>query len=64
MCERHSVLGSLIQRYGHMYYHFLVEALPRALLLRGALPADGKLLIWGQPYEYEASAQRRSWAYP
>lgn len=28
-CERHGTLASAIQRYGHMYYHFLLEALPR-----------------------------------
>lgn len=28
-CERFSSLASVVQRYGHMYYHFVEEALPR-----------------------------------
>jgi hypothetical protein len=54
-CERHPVLASVVQRYGHMYYHFVMETLPRVALLAqsGRLTADTKLLTWGQPYEYE-----------
>lgn len=46
-------LASIIQRYGHMYYHFLVEALPRVVMLQraGVLTPSTKLLTWGQPYE-------------
>lgn len=29
VCEQHTLLASVIQRYGHMYYHFLAETLPR-----------------------------------
>lgn len=28
-CEQYASLASIVQRYGHMYYHFLEEALPR-----------------------------------
>lgn len=28
-CERHPLLASVVQRYGHMYYHFVMETLPR-----------------------------------
>lgn len=28
-CERHPVMASVVQRYGHMYYHFVMETLPR-----------------------------------
>jgi hypothetical protein len=28
-CERYNSLASIVQRYGHMYYHFVEEALPR-----------------------------------
>lgn len=62
-CERHGSLATVIQRYGHMYYHFLEEALPRvALLLEaagGAWPAGLKLLTWGQPYEYQVRGGSR-----
>jgi len=36
-----------------MYYHFLLEALPRVVLLQeaGVLTPDTKILTWGQPYE-------------
>ena len=30
-CERHGALASVIQRYGHMYFHFVAEALPRSV---------------------------------
>jgi capsular polysaccharide biosynthesis protein len=53
-CQQHYTrLGSVIQRYGHMYYHFLVETLPRIIALQaaGALTPETKLLTWGQPYE-------------
>lgn len=33
-CERHAVLASVVQKYGHMYYHFLEETLPRWVWLR------------------------------
>eukprot|EP00887_Chlorella_sp_A99_P003387 scaffold7.g3387.t1 len=48
-CERHARLASVIQRFGHMYYHFLEEALPRVAALRaaGALTPETKLLAWG-----------------
>jgi hypothetical protein len=32
-CTKHGRLASVIQRYGHMYYHFLEETLPRYLAL-------------------------------
>jgi capsular polysaccharide biosynthesis protein len=46
-------MASVIQRYGHMYYHWLEETLPRVVMLQdaGALTPDTKLLTWGQPYE-------------
>lgn len=28
-CIRYKKLATVIQRYGHMYYHFLEETLPR-----------------------------------
>jgi len=51
--RRHRRLATVIQRYGHMYYHWLEETLPRivALLAAGALTPDTRLLTWGQPYE-------------
>jgi capsular polysaccharide biosynthesis protein len=36
---RHALLATLIQPYGWMYYHFVVETLPKLVLLRDALPA-------------------------
>lgn len=57
-CERHTALASVVQKYGHMYYHFVEEALPRmALLLKAQLPPGTKLLTWGAPYEYEVDGQ-------
>lgn len=35
-CERHPLLASVVQRYGHMYYHFVMETLPRSGLQGGA----------------------------
>ncbi|KAI3435029.1 hypothetical protein D9Q98_003081 [Chlorella vulgaris] len=54
-CEWYSGLATVVQRYGHMYYHFVEEALPRVALLMasGRLTSDVKLLTWGQPYEAE-----------
>ena len=36
-----------------MYYHFVLETLPRLTLVLPALRADPdlKLLMWGRPYE-------------
>jgi capsular polysaccharide biosynthesis protein len=53
-CSRHYPrMASVIQRYGHMYYHWLEETLPRVVMLQdaGVLTPDTKLLTWGQPYE-------------
>jgi capsular polysaccharide biosynthesis protein len=46
-------LATVIQRYGHMYYHWLEETLPRVVALQqaGALGPGTTLLTWGQPYE-------------
>lgn len=51
--RRYTRLASIVQRYGHMYYHFLIEALPRVVMLQeaGALTLTTKLLTWGQSYE-------------
>jgi len=46
------LLATTIQRYGHMYYHFVVETLPKLVLLKEAgLPEGTKILMWGEPYE-------------
>jgi len=53
-CNHHFPrMASVVQRYGHMYYHWLEETLPRVVMLQdaGALTPDTKLLTWGQPYE-------------
>lgn len=46
-------LATVIQRYGHMYYHWLEETLPRVVMLQdaGVLTPETKLLTWGKPYE-------------
>ena len=46
-------MASVIQRYGHMYYHWVEETLPRVVMLQdaGVLTPDTKLLTWGKPYE-------------
>ena len=41
--EAHTLLGTLIQPFGWMYYHFVVETLPKVVLLRDALPAAASL---------------------
>ena len=47
-----SALATTIQKYGHMYYHFVAETLPKLVLLRDAgLPAGAKVLTWGMPWE-------------
>ena len=53
-CTHHfPKLATVIQRYGHMYYHWLEETLPRVVMLQdaGALTPDTKILTWGKPYE-------------
>ena len=50
--EHYASLATTIQRYGHMYYHFVVETLPKLVLLKEAgLPEGTKILMWGEPYE-------------
>ena len=46
-----------MQKYGHMYYHFVQEVLPRIILLRPFLDADTKLLTFGSPYELKWLAE-------
>eukprot|EP01025_Chloroclados_australasicus_P002261 TRINITY_DN10522_c0_g1_i8.p1 TRINITY_DN10522_c0_g1~~TRINITY_DN10522_c0_g1_i8.p1 ORF type:complete len:380 (-),score=33.81 TRINITY_DN10522_c0_g1_i8:59-1198(-) len=54
MCDvYYPTLATTIQRYGHMYYHFVAETLSKVIMLQPFLSEDVKLLIWGQPYEYE-----------
>lgn len=57
-CERYASLATVVQRFGHMYYHFLAETLPRVVLLQrsGLLTPDVRLLSWGMPWERQASA--------
>lgn len=52
-CIHINKAATFIQRYGHMYYHFLGEALPRMVLMQQQLLDDPsiKILTWGQPYE-------------
>lgn len=54
-CKHYARLASPVQRYGHMYFHFMQEVLPRVILMRSLLKADPsiKLLMFGAPYEYE-----------
>lgn len=51
------LLATVIQTYGWMYHHWVVETLPKLVLLRDALPALNasslRLLLWGQPWEGE-----------
>ncbi|QDZ19175.1 hypothetical protein HOP50_02g16890 [Chloropicon primus] len=50
--EHFPLLATTIQRYGHMYYHFVVETLPKLALLKEAgLPEGTKILMWGESYE-------------
>ena len=51
--HRHGRLASVVQKYGHMYYHFLHEVLPRVILLRPYLDAGTKLLTFGSEHEYQ-----------
>eukprot|EP00798_Chlamydomonas_sp_ICE-L_P006228 gene6228-2846_t len=50
-CKPLKRLASTIQKYGHMYYHFLLEALPRLILLKPYLDENTKVLMFGAPYE-------------
>lgn len=55
------VLATVIQTYGWMYHHWVVETLPKLVLLRDAMPAvtgaqgwnasHVRVLTWGQPWE-------------
>jgi len=46
-------LATTIQQYGHMYYHFVVETLPKLTLLKDSLDSDEDVMIlmWGKSYE-------------
>lgn len=50
-CKRFNKLATTIQKYGHMYYHFVQEVLPRITLMQPYLDADTKILMFGAPYE-------------
>ena len=50
-CRRFKRLATAVQKYGHMYYHFVQEVLPRIILLKPFLDADTKLLTFGSSYE-------------
>ena len=41
-------------KYGHMYYHFVAETLPKLILLKDIINDNEqiKILIWGKQYEY------------
>jgi len=52
--EHFDALASTIQKYGHMYYHFVAEGLPKFVMLRNAgLPEGTKVLTYGMPFEAE-----------
>eukprot|EP01023_Acetabularia_acetabulum_P033992 TRINITY_DN31907_c0_g1_i2.p1 TRINITY_DN31907_c0_g1~~TRINITY_DN31907_c0_g1_i2.p1 ORF type:complete len:599 (-),score=118.61 TRINITY_DN31907_c0_g1_i2:170-1966(-) len=54
MCDVYvPILATAIQRYGHMYYHFVAETLSKVIMLKPFLTEDVKLLIWGEAYEFE-----------
>ena len=46
-------LATTIQQYGGMYYHFVVETLPKLILLKEYLDLDEDvmLLMWGKGHE-------------
>ena len=56
-CKSFKRLATAVQKYGHMYYHFVQEVLPRIILLRPYLDADTKLLTFGSPYELKWLAE-------
>ena len=51
--HHYAKLATTIQQYGHMYYHFVVETLPKLVLLKETLDEDEdvKLLMWGKEHE-------------
>ena len=51
--HHYAKLATTIQQYGHMYYHFVVETLPKLVLLKETLDEDDdvKLLMWGKEHE-------------
>ncbi|KAG1674239.1 hypothetical protein FOA52_013859 [Chlamydomonas sp. UWO 241] len=52
-CRHFKRLATVVQKYGHMYYHFMQEVLPRVILLREFLDDDTKLLTFGSDHEYK-----------
>eukprot|EP00798_Chlamydomonas_sp_ICE-L_P012641 gene12641-15875_t len=50
-CKPVKRLASTIQKYGHMYYHFILEVLPRLILMRPYLNDQTKILMFGAPHE-------------
>ena len=52
--EHFDALASTVQKYGHMYYHFVAEGLPKFVMLKQAgLPEGTKVLTYGMPFEKE-----------
>jgi hypothetical protein len=54
--ERYDVLATVIQPYGWMYYHFVVETLPKLVLLRDTLPSAAPQLHDGEMTSAPASS--------
>ena len=56
--HHYAKLATTIQQYGHMYYHFVVETLPKLVLLKEVLDEDEeiKLLVWGKEHEKMVSS--------
>lgn len=51
--RKYELLATTVQKYGHMYYHFLVETLQKFALLKPHLDAHPSMqvLSWNSPYE-------------
>lgn len=50
-CKHFPRLATVIQKYGHMYYHFVQEVIPRIILLHPHLDKDTKVLTFGAAHE-------------
>lgn len=50
-------MASVVQRYGHMYYHFVADTVPRLALLKDHLDADTKASVGCLMFDYDNTSQ-------
>ena len=51
--RHYKLLATTIQKYGHMYFHFMLETIQKFVMLKPHMDAhpEMKILSWGSPWE-------------